>query len=154
MMHRTRRTHPAPGAPLLVTLGAALGLIAAPGPLRAQLRRALPAHAPAATAARDTVRAARDTAARRSERDAITVATREYAASGIARTVVQGNFASFPFGHAQPTLICTVLRACVIELESGEVVLSRISGDTERWGITPAPSGPGGPTALIVAKPH
>src|SRR5260370_28328800 len=82
MMHRTRRTHPAPGAPLLVTLGAALGLIAAPGPLRAQLRRAPPAHAPAATAARDTLRAARDTAAPRGEGGAVTRATRANAAGG------------------------------------------------------------------------
>ncbi|HKC84198.1 MAG TPA: TrbG/VirB9 family P-type conjugative transfer protein [bacterium] len=67
---------------------------------------------------------------------------------------MQGNFASFPFGHAQPTLSCTVLRACVIELEPGEVVLSRIAGDTERWEITPAPAGADGRTVLIVVKPH
>lgn len=86
--------------------------------------------------------------------DPIAAATREYHASGVARTVIQGNFVSFPFGHAQPTLTCTVLRACVIELEPGEIVLSRISGDTERWEITPAPAGPDGRTLLIVVKPR
>jgi type IV secretion system protein TrbG len=86
--------------------------------------------------------------------DPIAAATREYHASGVARTVLQGNFVSFPFGHAQPTLTCTVLRACVIELEPGEIVLSRISGDTERWEITPAPAGPDGRTLLIVVKPR
>src|SRR2546427_6715144 len=81
-------------------------------------------------------------------------ATREYQASGIARTVVQGNFLMFPYGHAQPTLTCTVLRACVIELEPGEIVLSKIAGDTERWTIAPAPAGPDGRTVLIVVKPR
>jgi len=88
------------------------------------------------------------------ERDPITAATRDYQWSGVARTVLQGNFVTFPFGHAQPTLSCTVLRACVIELEPGETVLSRISGDTERWEITPAPAGPDGRTVLIVVKPR
>jgi P-type conjugative transfer protein TrbG len=99
-------------------------------------------------------RAPGDTSAPRDDRDAIADATREYHASGVARTVTQGNFVTFPFGHAQPTLTCTVLRACVIELEPGEIVLSRISGDTERWEIAPAPAGPDGRTLLIVVKPR
>ena len=86
--------------------------------------------------------------------DAITAATRDYQASGVARTVVQGNFVTFPFGHSQPTLTCTVLRACVIELQAGEIVLSRIAGDTERWEITPAAAGSDGKTVLIVVKPR
>ncbi|HEX9486509.1 MAG TPA: TrbG/VirB9 family P-type conjugative transfer protein [Gemmatimonadales bacterium] len=139
---------------LLVALSAALGVIAIAAPLQAQLRRSLPPPAPARTPPRDTARLAGDTGALRDRRDPIAAATREYEASGIARTVVQGNFASFPFGHAQPTLSCTVLRACVIELEPGEVVLSRIAGDTERWEITPAPAGADGRTVLIVVKPH
>lgn len=86
--------------------------------------------------------------------DVIATATREYQSSGVARTVVQGNFLTFPFGHAQPTLTCTVLRACVIELQSGEIVLSRIAGDTERWEITPAAAGSDGRSVLIVVKPR
>ena len=86
--------------------------------------------------------------------DPIAAAVVEYQASGIARTVVTGNFVSFPHGHAQPTLTCTVLRACVIELQAGEIVLSRIAGDTERWEITPAPAGQDGRTVLIVVKPR
>jgi P-type conjugative transfer protein TrbG len=99
-------------------------------------------------------RAPGDTSAPRDDRDPIAAATREYHASGVARTVMQGNFVTFPYGHAQPTLTCTVLRACVIELEPGEIVLSRISGDTERWEIAPAPAGPDGRTLLIVVKPR
>ena len=101
-----------------------------------------------------TKRVSGDTSAPRDDHDPIAAATREYHASGVARTVMQGNFVTFPFGHAQPTLTCTVLRACVIELEPGEIVLSRISGDTERWEIAPAPAGPDGRTLLIVVKPR
>ncbi len=101
-----------------------------------------------------TKRAPGDTAAARDDHDLIAAATREYHTSGVARTVIQGNFVTFPYGHAQPTLTCTVLRACVIELEPGEIVLSRISGDTERWEISPAPAGPDGRTLLIVVKPR
>jgi type IV secretion system protein VirB9 len=86
--------------------------------------------------------------------DAIVAATRDYQTTGVARTVVQGDFLTFPFGHGQPTLTCTVLRACVIELQAGEVVLSRIAGDTERWEILPAAAGADGRTVLIVVKPR
>jgi type IV secretion system protein VirB9 len=154
MMPGNIRTLAGPAARLLIALSAALGSIAIATPIQAQLRRAWPAHPAAATPARDTVRVAGDTGASRDQHDPIAAATREYEASGVARTVVQGNFANFPFGHAQPTLSCTVLRACVIELEPGEVVLSRIAGDTERWEITPAPAGADGRTVLIVVKPH
>lgn len=95
-----------------------------------------------------------DSGAVRESVDAVTAATRDYQSSGIARPVVQGNFVSFPYGHAQPVLTCTVLRACVIELQPGEIVLSRIAGDTERWEITPAPAGQDGRTVLIVVKPR
>jgi type IV secretion system protein TrbG len=168
MIERTTRTYQGLRAPLRVVLGAAFGLSASAARLGGQLRQtgpagsagparlALPTHAPqvASTLARDTARSATDTSALKDQRDPIGAATREYQTSGIARTVVEGNFASFPFGHAQPTLSCTVLRACVIELEPGEVVLSRIAGDTERWEIAPAPAGADGRTVLIVVKPR
>ena len=86
--------------------------------------------------------------------DAVASATREYRATGVARTVVQGSFLTVPYGHAQPTLTCTVLRACVIELQPGEIVLSRIAGDTERWEIAPANAGTDGKTTLVVVKPR
>ena len=85
--------------------------------------------------------------------DAIESATRDFKATGVARVVTEGNFVSFPFGHSQPTVTCARLRACVIELQPGEIVLSRIAGDLERWEIAPAPSGPDGRTTLVVVKP-
>ena len=86
--------------------------------------------------------------------DAVASATREYRATGVARTVVQGSFLTVPYGHTHPTLTCTVLRACVIELQAGEIVLSRIAGDTERWEIAPAIAGTDGKTTLVVVKPR
>ena len=85
--------------------------------------------------------------------DAVTAATRDFRSTGVARTVVQGNFVNFPYGHSQPTVTCARLRACVIELQPGEIVLSRIAGDLERWEIAPAPAGPDGKTTLVVVKP-
>ena len=120
---------------------ALLVAIAVARPAHAQQQHSRPAHSQRAAASTpaDTGRPASDTTPAWAAGDPIAAATREYQASGIARTVVQGNFLTFPYGHAQPTLTCTVLRACVIELEPGEIVLSRIAGDTERWEISPAP---------------
>jgi P-type conjugative transfer protein TrbG len=81
-------------------------------------------------------------------------ATREYARTGVARTIEEGAFETFPYGHAQPTVTCAPLRACVIELEAGESVLSKIAGDTQRWEIQIAVAGTNGQTPLVVVKPH
>jgi type IV secretion system protein VirB9 len=134
-------------------LASVISLMAAPQPAHAyQNQRTSPPVAPPTAA--DTGDAVSDSSAAHNLIDPITAATRAYQTSGIARTVVQGNFVTFPYGHAQPTLTCTVLRACVIELEAGEIVLARIAGDTERWEISPAPAGPDGRTVLIVVKPR
>lgn len=86
--------------------------------------------------------------------DLIDAATREYRERGIARSVVQGNFVAFPYGHSEPVLTCTVLRACIIELEAGEAVVNEpIAGDHVRWLITGAKSGPEASNTLVVVKP-
>jgi P-type conjugative transfer protein TrbG len=86
--------------------------------------------------------------------DPVAVAAREYARTGVARTVEEGAFETFPYGHAQPTVTCAPLRACVIELEAGEEVLSKIAGDTQRWEVQLAVAGANGRTPLVVVKPH
>ena len=86
--------------------------------------------------------------------DVVADATREYERTGVARTIEEGAFLTFPYGHSQPTVTCAPLRACVIELQAGESVLSRIAGDTQRWEIELAPAGPDGHTPLVVVKPH
>jgi type IV secretion system protein VirB9 len=87
------------------------------------------------------------------DEDDVTTATCDFLATGVARIVRQGSFLTFPYGHSQPTVTCARLRACVIELEPGEVVLSRIAGDLTRWEITPSAAGPDGRTTLVVVKP-
>ncbi len=72
----------------------------------------------------------------------------------MARTVEEGAFETFPYGHSQPTVTCAPLRACVIELEAGERILSKIAGDTQRWEIQLAVAGANGQTPLVVVKPH
>lgn len=109
-----------------------------------------PVAAAAAKAARDTA----DDSAGVAGRDPVAAAAREYERTGVARIVDQGAFVTFPYGHSQPTVTCAPLRACVIELEAGETVLSKIAGDTQRWEIQLAPAGPDGHTPLIVVKPH
>ena len=84
----------------------------------------------------------------------IDAATREYRERGIARAVTQGNFVAFPYGHAEPILTCTVLRACIIELEAGEAIVNEpIAGDHVRWIIAGAKSGPAASNTLVVVKP-
>lgn len=146
---RVRGLRPSGAGLLLLALTAALAAARAraQAPPPATPGDASPTRVPSDTTARDTIPQGLG-------RDPIAIATREYQRSGIARAVVQGDFVSFPFGHSQPTLTCSVLRACVIELEAGEVVLSRIAGDTERWEIAPAAAGEDGRTVLIVVKPR
>jgi type IV secretion system protein VirB9 len=70
------------------------------------------------------------------------------------RPVVSNNAIAFPFGYATPLLQCTVLRACVIELEPGETLADDpIAGDQARWIITRAKTGPEGANGLVVVKP-
>ena len=50
-------------------------------------------------------------------------------------------------------LSCTVLRACLVELQSGEVLISLITGDDQRWLIDHTATGAGGKTPLASVKP-
>ncbi|MBA2571483.1 MAG: TrbG/VirB9 family P-type conjugative transfer protein [Gemmatimonadetes bacterium] len=85
--------------------------------------------------------------------DPIAAATHEYRRTGTARPVKQGNSVAYPFGHSQPTLSCAVLRACIIELQQGEVVIGTIRGDTERWLLDQTFTGSDGRTVLLALKP-
>lgn len=100
-----------------------------------------------------TLPAAADAQAPIGPRDPIAAATHEYRRTGTARPVKQGNSVAYPFGHSQPTLSCAVLRACIIELQPGEVVIGTIRGDTERWLLDQTSTGPDGRTVLLALKP-
>ena len=57
--------------------------------------------------------------------------------------------ATFVFGRSNPVLTCTVLGACLIELEAGEALVEEpIAGDHARWIIAHARTGQGGTSSL------
>ncbi|CDH02260.1 P-type conjugative transfer protein TrbG [Xenorhabdus bovienii] len=58
------------------------------------------------------------------------------------------------FGATLPTLVCTPLQVCSIELQPGETVNDVHAGDKARWKIYPATIGSGAnATTVIVVKP-
>jgi len=58
------------------------------------------------------------------------------------------------FGATLPTLVCTPMQVCSIQLQPGEVVNDVHAGDTARWRITPASSGSGAnAVTFVVVKP-
>lgn len=58
------------------------------------------------------------------------------------------------YGATLPTLICSPLDICTIQLQMGEIVSDLHAGDTARWKISPATSGTGtGKTTYIIVKP-
>lgn len=65
----------------------------------------------------------------------------------------QSDVLIYPFGVYQPVLTCTVLRACIIELQAGETLISLVAGDDQRWLIDHTVTGQGGDTPLVTVKP-
>ncbi|MEO6947721.1 MAG: P-type conjugative transfer protein TrbG [Nitrobacter sp.] len=60
----------------------------------------------------------------------------------------------FLYGEVQPSVVCSPLEVCDIELEAGEVVRDVLVGDTVRWKVEPATSGAvGGQAIHLIVKP-
>ncbi len=60
----------------------------------------------------------------------------------------------FLFGQVQPSVVCSPLQVCDIELQAGEIVRDVLLGDTVRWKVEPATSGaPGQQTVHLIVKP-
>ncbi len=60
----------------------------------------------------------------------------------------------FLFGETQPSVVCSPLQVCDIELQGGEIVRDVLVGDTVRWKIEPATSGAASGQAIhLVVKP-
>jgi type IV secretion system protein VirB9 len=60
----------------------------------------------------------------------------------------------FLYGEVQPTVVCSPLQVCDVELQPGEVVRDVLVGDTVRWKVEPATSGPaGGQSVHLIVKP-
>jgi len=60
----------------------------------------------------------------------------------------------FLFSETQPSVVCSPLQVCDIELQGGEIVRDVLVGDTVRWKIEPATSGATGGQAIhLIVKP-
>lgn len=60
----------------------------------------------------------------------------------------------FLFGEVQPSVVCSPLQVCDIELQTGEIVRDVLVGDTVRWKVEPATSGAvGGQAIHLIVKP-
>ena len=62
----------------------------------------------------------------------------------------------YVYGATLPTIVCAVLRVCMIRLQEGEVIVDDIhAGDTKRWDILPVLIGPeGNQTTMVSVKAH
>ena len=72
---------------------------------------------------------------------------------GRAQVLRQSDVLIYPYGIYQPVLTCTVLRACIVELQAGEGLISLIAGDDQRWLIDHTATGMGAGTAIVSVKP-
>jgi len=60
----------------------------------------------------------------------------------------------FLFGETQPSVVCSPLQVCDVELQGGEIVRDVLVGDTVRWKVEPATSGAAGGQAIhLIVKP-
>ncbi|MGI2036160.1 P-type conjugative transfer protein TrbG [Rhizobium panacihumi] len=60
----------------------------------------------------------------------------------------------FLFGETQPSVVCSPLQVCDIELQGGEIVRDVLVGDTVRWKVEPATSGEASGQAIhLIVKP-
>jgi type IV secretory pathway VirB9-like protein len=80
-------------------------------------------------------------------------AARSYREGHPPPVLEHSTYTRVPYGHVQPVLRCAPLRVSAIELEEGETVLSKSTGDSERWAIAVTSAGLHGKTPLVVVKP-
>tara|TARA_R110002020_G_scaffold401979_1_gene612178 strand:+ start:261 stop:1085 length:825 start_codon:yes stop_codon:yes gene_type:complete len=60
----------------------------------------------------------------------------------------------FLYGEVQPSVVCSPLQVCDIELQAGEIVRDVLLGDTVRWKVEPATSGAPSVQAIhLIIKP-
>lgn len=60
----------------------------------------------------------------------------------------------FLYGEVQPSVVCSPLQVCDIELQPGETIQDVLIGDTVRWKVEPATSGaPGAQAVHLIVKP-
>jgi P-type conjugative transfer protein TrbG len=86
--------------------------------------------------------------------DALTESRRWQRGQAISPVTGQDGLILFPYGQSQPTLTCSPLHACDIELQAGEEINNVIFGDTVRWISAPAITGAAdNKTPHVIVKP-
>jgi P-type conjugative transfer protein TrbG len=81
------------------------------------------------------------------------ISTKWRGSAGLVTTGPDGKVI-FLFGQTQPSVVCSPLQVCDIELQAGEVVRDVLVGDTVRWKVEPATSGAAGSQSVhLVVKP-
>ena len=88
-----------------------------------------------------------------SVQSAIDAQVSKFNTGGRADVLRQSDVLIYPYGVYQPVLTCTVLRACIIELQPGESLISIIAGDDQRWLIDHTATGAGAGTVIVSVKP-
>jgi len=82
-------------------------------------------------------------------------AVRKFQATGRAPVIKAPGFMKYPFGETEPVIRCQPLRACSVELEVGEEIMSMALGDTVRWEVQAVSSGSrAGVRPQIIIKPR
>lgn len=72
---------------------------------------------------------------------------------GLVTTGADGKVV-FLYGEVQPSVVCSPLQVCDIELQGGEIVRDVLVGDTVRWKVEPATSGAASGQAIhLIVKP-
>jgi P-type conjugative transfer protein TrbG len=74
-------------------------------------------------------------------------------ANGSGAVIAPDGSTRYPYGRYEPTLVCQPLFVCDLILEQGESVLNIAVGDSVRWVIASAQSGPSGSTPHVFLKP-
>ena len=82
-------------------------------------------------------------------------AVRKFQSTGRAPVIKAPGFMKYPFGETEPVVRCQPLRACSVELEVGEEIMSMALGDTVRWEVQAVTSGSrAGVRPQIIIKPR
>jgi len=88
--------------------------------------------------------------------DAALAQAKKWQQTGAAKPILSDDgLVLYPFGQYRPTLTCTLLRACAIQLEPGELLTDTPKvGDSARWVMTKAKSGRGEKeVTYVIVKP-
>jgi P-type conjugative transfer protein TrbG len=88
--------------------------------------------------------------------DAAVAQAKKWQQTGVAKPIISDDGRiNYPFGQYLPKLTCTIIRACDIQLQPGELTTGQpIAGDSARWKFSKRVSGSGDNAIThIIVKP-